>query len=85
MRRRWVFVIWAVMLSGAWVLLNLPHCDSILDMPLGPRYAGFPWRFANNVDSGTYDLKFLAADVGVGLAIIVTIAGIVAHPDQAGE
>jgi hypothetical protein len=78
MRRHWVFVIWAVILSGAWVLLNLPRDNSILGMPLGPRYAGFPWTFAN-VDLGKYDLKFLAADVGVGLAIIVTIAGIVAH------
>ena len=78
MRRSWVFAIWAVILSAVWVLLNLPWGPGL--KPFLPREAGFPWAFAVGTSDTPTEVSIasLAADIGVGLAIIVTIAGIIA-------
>jgi hypothetical protein len=69
---------WAVFLSVVWVYANLPRDGGSLKPFL--KWAGFPWTFAfwNWGQLEWFDRAALAGDVAVGVALVVTLAGLCA-------
>jgi hypothetical protein len=73
-----MFLWWALVLAAVWVFANLPRDGGSLKRFL--HGAGFPWTFAF-WDSGRlawFDPAALAADVAVGVAVVVSVAGVCA-------
>ena len=76
---RWrAFVCWALALSAVWVFANWPRDGGSLKRFW--RWAGFPWTFAF-WDSGQlkwFDPMAFTADVALGVAAVVFVAGLCA-------
>jgi hypothetical protein len=76
---RWrAFICWTLALSTVWVFANLPRDGGSLKWFL--RWAGFPWTFAfwNRGKLEWFDPMALAADIALGIAVILLVAGLCA-------
>ena len=74
MGRRQRFLIWLAALTAVWVFANWPRDGGSLKGFL--QWAGCPWAFAF-WQSGRlewFDPAALAADVGLGVAVVVPVA-----------
>jgi hypothetical protein len=72
--RRRRFLIWLAVLTAVWVFANWPRDGGSLKRFL--QWAGFPWTFAFWQGSRLewFDPAVLAADIAVGLAVVVLLA-----------
>lgn len=79
MIRRKRFLIWLAVLTAVWVLANWPRDGGSLKSFLV--WAGWPWTFAfwEFGKLRMFDAGALAADVGLGVAVIVTVAWLCAR------
>jgi hypothetical protein len=77
-RRCRVFLCWAAALTAVWVTANLPRDGGALKKWL--HWAGFPWTFACWTSGSPVDFDFwaLAGDIALGVAVVVTLAGLCA-------
>ena len=74
MGRRRRFLIWLAVLAAVWVVANLPRDGGTLKRFL--QCAGCPWTFAfwHAGRLEWFDPAALAADIGLGLVIVVPVA-----------
>src|SRR5438105_4384793 len=78
-RRRRAFLIWSLVLSALWVLLNWPQDGGPLKRLLGGKWAGFPWTFvAWDADRLEFAPAYFAADAGLGVLMVLSVAGLCA-------
>lgn len=73
MRRR-RFLIWLAVLTAVWVFANWPRDGGSLKHFL--EWAGFPWTFAfwHGGRLEWFDPTALAADVALGVVVVVPVA-----------
>jgi hypothetical protein len=75
MRRRQRFLIWLTALTAVWVFANLPSAR-LGSLKRFWQWAGCPWTFAfwNWGQLEWFDAGALAADVALGIAVVVPVA-----------
>ncbi len=74
MGRRRRFLLWLAVLTAVWVYANLPRDGGSLKRFL--QWAGCPWTFAfwHGGRLEWFDPGALAADVALGVAVVVPVA-----------